>query len=162
MYMRLYFLFFLALILSAVSCGRKGSPAADQKASTLDAQRQKIIHVAKSKIGTPYKMGARGPRRFDCSGFTQYVYEAAGIQLPRTARAQSVLGKEVKVSKIQAGDLVVFKRGRKVQHVGICVRMERGQVWVVHATSSKGVILENVSSSVYWKNRLRSGRVVVR
>jgi cell wall-associated NlpC family hydrolase len=38
--------------------------------------------------GLPYKMGAEGPNAYDCSGFTQTVYRANGIHLPRLAQEQ--------------------------------------------------------------------------
>jgi len=130
--------------------------------NSLSVERAKIVEVAHSKLGAKYKMGATGPKRFDCSGFTQFVFKEAGVQLPRTARAQARLGKEVRMHKVRAGDLVVFKKSRKVQHVGVCVKVKGGQIWVIHSTTSKGVILENVTASSYWRSRLRSARSVVR
>ncbi|HWO94841.1 MAG TPA: peptidoglycan-binding protein, partial [Bacillus sp. (in: firmicutes)] len=43
-----------------------------------------ILSVAKSLIGTPYVWGGTTPNGFDCSGFLKYVFEKAGIGLPRT------------------------------------------------------------------------------
>ena len=45
--------------------------------------------MAASKAGTPYRYGAAGPRAFDCSGFTKWVFAKMGRHLPRTASAQS-------------------------------------------------------------------------
>lgn len=48
----------------------------------------KALQVAASKKGSPYKYGAVGPKRFDCSGLTLYSFKKAGKSLPRTAAAQ--------------------------------------------------------------------------
>lgn len=158
---RFIYIFLLGVLFA--SCGVKSSRALHTpQSSNISAQRAKIVQVARAKVGAKYKMGATGPKKFDCSGFTQYVFREAGVSIPRTAKAQSQLGKEVRLDKVKEGDLVVFKKGRKVQHVGICVEKDQGQIWVIHATSSRGVILENVTASSYWRSRLRSGRAVVR
>lgn len=155
------YLFLLGLLIT--SCGVKSSRALQApQASNVSAQRAKIVQIARAKVGAKYKMGATGPNKFDCSGFTQYVFRQVGVPIPRTAKAQSQLGKKVRIDKVKEGDLVVFKKGRKVQHVGICVETDRGQIWVIHATTSRGVILENVKASSYWRSRLRSARAVVR
>ncbi len=36
----------------------------------------------------PYKYGAVGPNRFDCSGLVQRVFKEHGVDLPRTTRTQ--------------------------------------------------------------------------
>ena len=47
-------------------------------APTADAMsrqtRSRVVHIAASKRGTPYRYGATGPRAFDCSGFTRWVF----------------------------------------------------------------------------------------
>ena len=43
----------------------------------------KALQVAASKKGSPYKYGATGPKRFDCSGLTLYSFKKAGKKLVR-------------------------------------------------------------------------------
>ncbi|MDM7830066.1 C40 family peptidase [Cellulomonas edaphi] len=67
----------------------------------------KVVSVAKRYVGTPYRSGASGPRAFDCSGFTKYVYQKAGVKnLPRTSSAQHHVGKKVSRKSAKPGDLI--------------------------------------------------------
>jgi len=80
----------------------------------------KILAEAKKHTGALYKFAAAGPTRFDCSGFTQYVYKkAAGKNLPHKADGQQKYGKAVSKSNKQVGDLIVFRSGSYGYHAGI-------------------------------------------
>ena len=67
-----------------------------------------LIDDSKKFIGTPYKWGATGPKRFDCSGFIQYIWKSNGITLPRTSYYQYKHTKKNSISKEECkiGDLV--------------------------------------------------------
>ncbi|WP_194922262.1 C40 family peptidase [Catenulispora rubra] len=78
------------------------------------------VHEALSLLGVPYRWG--GTTRaggFDCSGFTQHVWAAAGVKIPRTVRAQAHAGTQIPLSKVEPGDLVVFYPTQ--HHVGVYV-----------------------------------------
>ncbi|SIO02907.1 Cell wall-associated hydrolase, NlpC family [Carnobacterium alterfunditum] len=94
-------------------------------------------------LGTPYLWGGTSTNGFDCSGFTSYVFAKVGITLPRTAAAQ--YASSTKVTNPQPGDLVFFKDGGSISHVGIYV----GNGQFVGSQSSTGVAYTSVSSS-YW------------
>ncbi|ROS23947.1 C40 family peptidase [Cellulomonas sp. PhB150] len=67
----------------------------------------KVVTVAKKYVGTPYRSGASGPRAFDCSGFTSYVFKKAGVKsLPRTSSAQHHVGKTVSRKNAKPGDII--------------------------------------------------------
>ena len=83
-----------------------------------------IVATAKTRLGCKYVWGATGPNKFDCSGFTQWVYRKNGISIPRTSSAQKSAGRVIKLSQLQAGD-IVWRSG----HVGIYV----GGGKVIHA-----------------------------
>jgi cell wall-associated NlpC family hydrolase len=97
--------------------------------STIEAKRTKNINytsyyiesIAKSMLGKRYKWGGNGPYRYDCSGFTKEVFERNGIKIPRLSKEQAQVGKKVKKSQLQKGDLVFFhSKGKQiVDHVGI-------------------------------------------
>lgn len=81
------------------------------------SQGDRIVSIAKSKIGSPYVYGAAGPNAFDCSGFTSWVYAQVGKQIPRTSGAQASAGRKVAISDLQPGDIVVYYSG--ASHVAI-------------------------------------------
>ncbi|MGL4178082.1 MAG: C40 family peptidase [Dermatophilaceae bacterium] len=75
-----------------------------------------VIDIARSLLGIPYYYGGESPSTgFDCSGFTQYVFGKAGIDIPRTASEQQDAA--TPVDDPQPGDLVFF--GSPAWHVGI-------------------------------------------
>ncbi|MDF2978928.1 MAG: hypothetical protein K0S40_3656 [Actinomycetospora sp.] len=78
-----------------------------------------IIAAARSQIGVPYVWGGTSPDGFDCSGLTQYAFGKAGVELPRTSRAQATEGQEVDADSMQPGDLIFFNS--PVSHVGIYI-----------------------------------------
>lgn len=92
------------------------------------------VSTAYSELGKPYVWGATGPGDFDCSGLTQHVWEAAGVQLPRTSQEQAEIGPGVPLSEIRPGDLVIYFAGRT--HVGIYV----GKGLVIHAPRPGSVV----------------------
>jgi cell wall-associated NlpC family hydrolase len=92
-----------------------------------------VIGIAASFAGTPYVYGGTTPSGFDCSGFTQYVFNHVGISLPRTAEEQRQFA--TPVSNPQVGDLVFF--GSPAHHVGIYAG--NGMMWdSPHTGSSVG------------------------
>ncbi|AEV82649.1 peptidase [Actinoplanes sp. SE50] len=80
----------------------------------------RVLAEAKKHVGALYKFAAAGPKRFDCSGFTLYVYKvAAGRSLPHKADAQQRYGSAVSKSQAQPGDLIIFRSGSYGYHAGI-------------------------------------------
>jgi cell wall-associated NlpC family hydrolase len=80
----------------------------------------RILAEAKSHTGALYKFAAAGPKRFDCSGFTLYVYKKTiGKSLPHKANSQQKYGTAIAKSKVQIGDLIVFRSGSYGYHAGI-------------------------------------------
>ena len=80
-----------------------------------------IEAIAKSMLGKKYKWGGEGPYKYDCSGFTQKVFQRNGIHIPRLSKDQSKVGWKVKKSQLRKGDLIFFhsKHSQRVDHVGI-------------------------------------------
>ena len=123
---------------------------------------QKIENRAKSFLGTPYVWGATGPNKFDCSGFTQWVYRDAGINIPRVSRDQARVGQFVSFNQLQKGDMIFFdthkKRTGKVSHVGIYL----GGGNFIHASSAgKSVVIYNFNQKPFYKKRFLWGRRVL-
>ena len=94
---------------------------------------QAILNEAYKHLGANYVWGATGPDTFDCSGFTEYVYEhAAGIDISRTTYTQINVGQSVSQDQLKPGDLVFPHAG----HVGIYV----GNGQMIHAPQTGEVI----------------------
>ncbi|MEC0333027.1 C40 family peptidase [Paenibacillus macerans] len=123
-----------------------------------DEQETSLSNIVNSVYGTPYKYGGTSTAGFDCSGFTRYVFEQMGVTLPRVSTAQYKVGTPVSKSELQAGDLVFFNTlgGGKVSHVGIYV----GDGEFAHASSSKGIRIDKLSSS-YYQNRFVGAKRVL-
>ncbi|MGA8723605.1 MAG: NlpC/P60 family protein [Acidimicrobiales bacterium] len=81
------------------------------------------LTFAAAELGQPYRWGGTGPGGFDCSGLTQAAYQAAGVDLPRTAQEQFDAGPPVPTDEnVLPGDLVFFGSGPfGVGHVGLYV-----------------------------------------
>jgi len=91
---------------------------------------QAALDTALAQQGDAYRYGATGPDAFDCSGLTTFAYRAAGIELPRTSRAQATAGVPVARDALQPGDLVFFYS--PVSHVGMYI----GNGQMVHASTA--------------------------
>lgn len=88
--------------------------------ATAATSGNKVINEAKRHVGALYKFGAAGPSRFDCSGYTQYVYrKTTGKKLAHKANSQQKAGKSVAKGKKQVGDLIVFRNGSYGYHTAI-------------------------------------------
>ena len=80
---------------------------------------QRIIQEASRHRGKPYQWGATGPSRFDCSGFTLYVFQQFGKSLPHNSGQQEAVTRDIPMSQIQPGDLVFTHTNGRISHVGI-------------------------------------------
>jgi hypothetical protein len=114
------------------------------------------VALAASLIGRPYVWGAEGPREFDCSGLTQFVYQEYGIDLPRRAIDQSQVGDRAS-RRLQRGDLVFFSTepgGSLVTHVGIY----EGDGVMIDASKRYGKVRRDSLDDDYWVERFMFAR----
>jgi cell wall-associated NlpC family hydrolase len=103
------------------SAGIGGGTSNKVRVSIKSANKgAKVLAEAKRHTGALYKYAAAGPSRFDCSGFTMYVYrKSIGKKLPHKANSQQKYGTAVSKSKKQVGDLIVFRSGSYGYHAAI-------------------------------------------
>jgi cell wall-associated NlpC family hydrolase len=115
----------------------------------------KVINYAKRYLGVNYDFGSSSSKAFDCSGFTMYIYRAAGIHLPHSAAGQANLGLAISdKSQLQPGDLVFFQTYKPgISHVGIYIGSGR----FIHASSGKGEVTITKLSEAYYTQRFRGG-----
>lgn len=119
-----------------------------------NAERNQLISVAKNYIGTPYVFAGTDENGFDCSGYTCYVMKKNGINLPRTAAEQFEAAKKIKQSEVQKGDLIFFDSGTGVSHVGIILSEKNEPLVMIHASTSKGVVITEIEKSDYWLKKI--------
>jgi cell wall-associated NlpC family hydrolase len=115
-----------------------------------------IAGVAARQIGAPYHFGGADRQGFDCSGLAVYAYEQAGLEIPRTARAQQRAARPVARESLMPGDLVFFRiRARHVNHVGIYA----GNGRFIHAPRSGQVVsYGNLDDPWYRRRFVGAGR----
>ena len=118
-----------------------------------------IVAYAKKFLGCRYVYGTAGPKTFDCSGFTSYVYKHFGISLSRTSGAQASNGRKVEKSDLQPGDILIYRdsANSKVGHVGIYIG---GNQFIHAANPRKGVIITSMSDSYYSVRYVGARRVL--
>lgn len=119
-----------------------------------DSKMDKVIDKA---IGTKYVSGGVSTNGFDCSGFTMYVFDKIGIDLPHQSGSQYQMGTAVSRDEMRPGDLVFFNTsGKGVSHVGIYV----GDGRFAHASSSRGVTISSLSDSYYVNRYVGAKRIM--
>ncbi len=128
---------------------------------------ENLTEFAANFLGRRYVWGATGPKNFDCSGFTSYVFRNQGIELPRTSRMQYTQGEKVDRSDLKAGDLMFFSSPRSgkgtVGHVGIVVSVdeETNAVTFIHASTKKGITYQKFPDGGYYsRNYIGAKRVI--
>ena len=136
---------------------------------TAEELADRIVDYAATFLGTPYRYGANGPKRFDCTAYTRYVYRHFGIdELSRSSRDQAHDGREVDISdfrNLQKGDILLLGSRRNpkvVGHVGIFIGLDtlRNDPKFIHA-SNHGVRYSSIYTESYYANRLLGARRIL-
>lgn len=117
-----------------------------------------LVNEAKDWLGTPYMWGGNDSDGVDCSGFLVAVYRnAAGINLPRTTKKQREHCLDVDNGDRAVGDILFFSSKRshgQVAHVGMYI----GDNKMIHSSSSRGVVVDDLSIKYYKEHFLGVGR----
>lgn len=152
------------------SCSHKGGTVRRHGKGSLEMRipmpgnlshtQRRLLAEAESWMGTPYRYaGQEKGKGTDCSGMVMAVYETVtGCKLPRNSAKQAEFCKNLKPRDVAPGDLVFFATGKdpdKVSHVGIMLDNDR----FIHASTSKGVVVSNVSAPYYTRTFMMFGRV---
>ena len=111
----------------------------------------RVVNEAYTHRGKPYQWGAVGPTRFDCSGFTLYVFQRFGKSLPHSSRQQYASVRHIARADKKIGDLIFTYNSGGIYHVGIYAG--NGEIW--HAPHSGDV----VKRSAMWSSSYYVGRV---
>lgn len=134
---------FSVLLAPAVLVAQEGARSSRPDAPRFNAaaRQDSVVHLARQQLGRRYVWGGTSPRGFDCSGFTQYLGRALGLDVPRTAAQQARAGREIPRDRslLRPGDILTFGRAGRVTHVGVYV----GEGRYIHASSGAGRIVES-------------------
>jgi gamma-D-glutamyl-L-lysine dipeptidyl-peptidase len=110
---------------------QQGDVISDPKPLSIDES----IALAKRFLGLPYLWGGRSSFGFDCSGFTQMLVRARGVNMPRDADQQAAWKGVIAVDRkdLEAGDLLFFGSGpKKITHTAMYI----GDGQFIQATTS--------------------------
>ena len=150
--------FLLAFVMVLAACGGKSHVDSAGLVRYGKLSGSAVIRTAKTQIGTKYAYGGTSPRAgFDCSGLIYWSYKQYGVELPRNTSGQARIGHAVSMSRIQHGDIVVFKLGRSRIHTG----MYSGGGKFIHSPRTGKTVREERLAAAYWKARLVSVRRVL-
>ncbi|MBK9338942.1 MAG: C40 family peptidase [Lewinellaceae bacterium] len=124
--------------------------------------RDEIVDYAQSFVGTRYRYASRNPEvGFDCSGFTSFILQKFEAKVSTSSSMQSLQGIRIPLGEVVPGDLLFFGRRGRIQHVAMVVENTPKGIVCVHSTCSRGVVVENVSTSAYWRPRILFARDVL-
>lgn len=126
-----------------------------------EKRRQYLTWFAESFANWDFKYkygGTEITNGIDCSAFIQFVFKYFDTPVNRTSGELYNSGIATDLDAAQPGDLVFFGK-KHIEHVAIVTKNDKSGLWVVHSTSSRGIIKENISESPYWLNKLRNKAV---
>lgn len=117
-------------------------------------QARTVVEEASSYIGTPYRYGGETRNGMDCSGLLLNSYQKIDMNLPRVSYQQAEYGEEISIEEARPGDALFFNTagGDRINHAGIIERIEGGEVFFIHSSSSRGVMISSLNSE-YWGKR---------
>jgi cell wall-associated NlpC family hydrolase len=112
-----------------------------------------LINLTCKNLGKGYQYGASGKDFFDCSGLVHLHFNKKGF--PRSSREIAKLGEYVEADSLQIGDLIFFqgRNPKEIGHVAIVSHVSGKDIYILHATTSKGVVEEVLQKNDYFMKR---------
>lgn len=135
-----------------VKSDTKAAKAADVMANLKNKNLYRFITAW---TGVKYRLGGLDKSGVDCSGFALLLErEIYGFTLPRRSRDQAESIRKKGINNLDEGDLIFFSfGGNEVDHVGVYLNND----FFVHASTTRGVIVDDLTLSVYQKAIVKTG-----
>ncbi len=117
-----------------------------------------LIDFSQQFLGCRYVHGGKGPKVFDCSGYTSYIFGHFGISLSPASRIQGEQGYSVPIDAARPGDLIFFsprRGGPNVGHVGMIISVDEDNntLQFIHASVKKGITIQSFPDDGYYSKR---------
>ena len=116
-----------------------------------------LLNFIEEWYGVPYKFAGRTKSGVDCSGFTSILLLEV-YKKNMSGSSASLYSQSIKIdrSKLQEGDMVFFRTdgSKGINHVGIYL----SNGYFVHASTSRGVMINNLSENYYSGSFCCAGR----
>jgi lipoprotein Spr len=111
-------------------------------------------------FGTQYCFGGSTDSCIDCSSFTQVILrDVYNVKIPRNSQQQFNASTKIETENLKEGDLVFFNTvsaSMIITHVGVYVCNNK----FVHASTSKGVTINDLSEKYFAKAFRGAGRFI--
>lgn len=145
-----------------VKDAKESSPVIEKYAKMLGVKpeslkNEKLYQLIDEWWGTPYKFGGKTKNGIDCSAFSSVLYQQC-YQKTIVPPAYSIFDQcqVVEKSKLKEGDLVFFKTDKnRISHVGVYLHNNK----FVHASTSKGVRIDDLNDPYYIKVFFNGGKL---
>jgi len=154
----------LAILLFIFCSAFNVHPRHESRAESAEMMqfREFVTGYAQNFTGLKYRYAGVSPKTgFDCSGFTSFVLNEFGVKTSSSSAAQSRQGERISLNDVLPGDLVFFGGRGHIQHVAMVVERTAEGIFCVHSTCSRGIIVENILASRYWKPKILYARDVI-
>ncbi|HUR17153.1 MAG TPA: NlpC/P60 family protein [Candidatus Limnocylindrales bacterium] len=109
------------------------------------SEQERVVSIATAQLSKPFRLGAEGPRRFDCSGLIYFTFKNAGLYerfgtrrlLARNyytwGRERGLLG----TTNPRVGDLVLWTHSGTIVHMGMYIGVDnRGRARALSALTT--------------------------
>lgn len=156
--------FFLPILFLALSAFKNSAkaPGMGDELRAIQQIRENIIDYGRNYLGLKYRYAGVSPLTgFDCSGFTSYLLKSFDVKVSAGSAMQATQGDKIPLDAVQTGDLVFFGRKGRITHVAMVVERTAEGIFCIHSTCSRGVVIENITTSKYWSPKIMFARDVI-
>ncbi len=145
-----------------MACGTKKQVVSSYSAAAAANAMAKLENKSLYKFitewaGVRYQLGGLNKSGIDCSGFTMLLQQKIyNVDLPRRSRDQAETINLKNTNQLKEGDLLFFSfGGQEIDHVGVYLNDN----FFVHASTKRGVVVDDLKLSAYQKALVKSGSV---